>query len=1395
MLELTDKTLRSLLESGHNKYWLRLHVPLLDQVTSDFARWPAPQAPDPEQGRSLLGQQAQRLVQFFVYDITQKLKQLRAMSRSYTQYCSAYGRAASEQEQRQIILDFAKNLGATPKQLRRDKRAFARWFGHDALSDRYQRRHLALERQLSFRLECMGKLAALALTEDGEAVGYERLWNRLNLEPVVKPILSYEGDQRVTTEAFHCLSTALRGMPREFQQKSVGESTLQYIFRSTLQPTQLVWIQCEALQLLQSLSLDSLERALHKRLSNPHEDEDIFFRHRAVILLGNNFAVLAQAENLVRVVCNDPSPYVRQALAEILPKASLDVMRCYLPRLVLDDSVVQVRATGLLTLRELSLRGEYLEFALQLLLDSLSREMDEFVLRVALKMCHDCFEALSEQGHSERIAAFYAAVIPRIEKLHQRADSLSVRRWASQTREKLWCLNNQEARNCYAEVRTLVKQMGSGQTRRLPKQLTKFDDAMLGRVMSVVAQDDFGCEIESGLFGRFITRGHVFGFRFWRLIHEYRNPSPDKRQAHSHTVGRQFYGRLRAPSAIVSELAETKVPGEPLFMPDEGGWRGYIPLVDEALSALHANWLAKPIYLYNSEGITELTPPRSWVTRLRAWIRLTREFRHYAHLRNWNENGRESPECYLQALKNLGFNIVFRGHATDITPVSEDAAVKRFFPATFVLPDPQMWSEFQDYFLSIYENSLYELGVFLAIGIIIFVGRHIYQYRKIQVARGNIALVIGGWGTRGKSGTERIKAALLNALGFGIVSKTSGCEAMFLHAHPYGDVKEMFLFRPYDKATIWEQHNLVCLAEQLDCEVFLWECMGLTPSYVELLQRQWMRDDIATITNTYPDHEDLQGPAGINIPQVMTNFIPRQSTLLTSEEQMYPILETAARELGTEIHAVDWLQSGLLAPDVLERFPYDEHPFNIALVLKMADELEIPRDYALKEMADRVVADLGVLKTYPCAPWRSRRLEFVNGMSANERFGCLGNWTRLNFDKADPEKEPGTWITVVINNRADRIARSRVFGSIVAKDIDFDRCILIGNNLAGFKGYIREAWAEWVSEVNLTGEGSDTPESILLAMAKRFRVPYREVMVKARLDVMLTPVCKPTERDELTALWQQPEQIEQWLDQSETACGAEISRHLRDDLQLLQNYQSFAKKLAAANKNGADALNEEFRELLGVWFEQKLFTVEDYYATGDKVIEHICDQTPPGFYNRIIGMQNIKGTGLDFVYRWQAWETCYKACEQLSSPNAQTADKGLRALVSFQEYGVVCEETVRETVSIVRARAFAQNERYQAELKLIMSNLEAALEKVRAQMTAVQSDNKLSKLLEFLEAFLDAGDAVKRRKKANQIYKDLAAERISHDRAVLELQALNKRQKGGWLAAGFRKTFSRAKVN
>jgi len=46
----------------------------------------------------------------------------------------------------------------------------------------------------------------------------------------------------------------------------------------------------------------------------------------------------------------------------------------------------------------------------------------------------------------------------------------------------------------------------------------------------------------------------------------------------------------------------------------------------------------------------------------------------------------------------------------------------------------------------------------------------------------------------------------------------------------------------------------------------------------------------------------------------------RKSTVITSEEQMLPILATEAEQRKTAVHPVTWLEAGLIPSDVLQRF-------------------------------------------------------------------------------------------------------------------------------------------------------------------------------------------------------------------------------------------------------------------------------------------------------------------------------------------------------------------------------------------------------------------------------------------------------------------------------------------
>src|SRR5260370_41168307 len=106
---------------------------------------------------------------------------------------------------------------------------------------------------------------------------------------------------------------------------------------------------------------------------------------------------------------------------------------------------------------------------------------------------------------------------------------------------------------------------------------------------------------------------------------------------------------------------------------------------------------------------------------------------------------------------------------------------------------------------------------------------------------------------------------MFHGLGSETLVKTPGCEAMFIPAVPGLPAREVFIYRPYDKATVWEQREVLSLARRLGVRVFLWECMALQPDLVNLLQSQWMRDDCSTITNAYPEPGHVRAPAALDV--------------------------------------------------------------------------------------------------------------------------------------------------------------------------------------------------------------------------------------------------------------------------------------------------------------------------------------------------------------------------------------------------------------------------------------------------------------------------------------------------------------------------------------------------
>ncbi len=1492
------KSVLQLLRQGLNPYELKLNSKLIAEIHADFEEWLETERREINSQLAKIPSHAKRkwleerfelddrrrsenrplrlLTDFLFQYLLLKIKKLDSLKSGNLKFRVAFSKVRDLASREKLILNYAAELGATPAQLRKDARAFSRWFDEEAVIDRYAKRVGQIELVLIFgfsRLsEVIGHVFRLAHKYHFESSPRDEpassellrgklaaIWQRLNIEGKIQDALVYDGDDRVHVAVLNCLARAIGQLPDGLGAELLDPRTLVFIHRAAMENKSNVWIQCSALSVLCALSFGKALPFLKHRLANPQDGDDMFVRRHALQLIERRLrSSLEHAGTrgfeLVPTEA-EPSPFVRQKIAQVAFLSTHENARKQWKELLLDDPVEQVRAAALLAGIEVptdsSLTLQYLEVVEQ----CLSNETSTFVLRTALHCLTNLLRQTTRNETAtatenrpgnvvyqnpqtpgstdawQKIHAFYRQrITPRIANLQSNHAEIPLRRWAAQANEQIWAELDEQARRLLDELRPRLQKTLPGRSCRIAKQVFRgIPSDKLGRIFAVLAQDDFGYDIHKGWLSYRIQRGPSRGFRLWRMIHEFKHASTDKRQALRHTVGRISTAKLRAPSQILGELSETKVPGEPLTISEDGTWRPFLPLPDDFVSILNMSWcFPRTVRFYTSEGQTVVTGPRGLYKCLRAAWNLNLRFEKFAVQRNWNDDTFPASK-YINSMRSLGFDIKFLGYEGQVEAAggeppaeeagdgTQDASVTRFFLSALIgLPllatvESAYWQQLQrftDYFGSPFENSLEQLVVFAGIVMLLVLGKHLYANWTLHHARKNIPISIGGWGTRGKSGTERLKAALVGMLGHGLVSKTTGCEAMFIHANPLGEPLEIPLFRPYDKATIWEQRNLVRLAARMEPSVFLWECMALNPGYVDVLQRQWTRDDLATITNAYPDHEDIQGPAGYNVAETIAGFVPQNSHLISTEQVMRPYITESCKKANSTFRGVGWLESGLITNDVLERFPYKEHPDNIALVAALGDEMGCSYEYCLKAMADYLVPDLGVLKTHPVAEVRGRRIEFTNGMSANERFGCMGNWRRLGFDQQDAWDDPATWICGVVNNRADRVPRSKVFAKIIVEDIQADRFFLIGSNLQGLRGFIREAWDDLASTFTLRDKtqkwSADFALETLKQSAREFRQPAEPAHVQARLEHMAKGLQQTLVEESLldpptvASNWNEPAQVAQQL----TAAGVKqefvesVLKHQREWISALEEYQVVEKLIKEESPARADAIEQKFISTLKTWYFRKIVVIEDFDATGEEVVATIVNETPPGFLNRCMGLQNIKGTGLDFVYRFQAWDVCHQACCAAMGNQVQKVEKGLQVLVSMPVIGQLCESKIKEVIRFAKSNAVYRRPELQTLIEQLEKKLESGSGKSEVSESEVRSPADNSRklmsdlqdwMIECAEQFLDVHDSIRRRDTADLIYQDLASERISRQRAILELRELNKRQKGGWLAASFRK--------
>jgi poly-gamma-glutamate synthase PgsB/CapB len=1353
--------------------------------------------------------------------------------------------------QRQVLVDYLTASVTDPAQRAADLSALDRFLDHDALRERYAiARHRVLV-VLEIMVTFVGRATPSAIDHAGSRARKAReFFADGRITEFLHEVAENGGRwqlRRAAIEGLMRCAELAREQDREWHAE-LAQKHLGLAVRFATNVDEHAWVQGRALRLALALSFDLGVDLVTRRLLEPSSSRhDFLVRRLCVDLLAGSLDDRTLV--LLRDVAGrrDPSVHVRQGVAEALARrgeltglhklAGLDA--------ALPEPSPKVRGAAIQAACAAATTPDAAAVATGFVIGMLETETAALPLTIACEDITDVVARLPpERGLAELLLAGFLGLACRSDR------PASVREAAAAAAERVALTLDRDFRSWKQFLARFVatippggsRTVSLGEVRDLPE--LPADPAFLGRILAALSRTDYPLFATRTSTRLQLWRGDRYRRRLWRVLHEATRPAPNKRQGFTHTRGRTMRGSLRAPPGHMDELTATVVPGERVYVAEEGSWGRHLPTVDDVLDL--PLWSGHEVRVFSSFGITTLAPPKSLWRRMRNRLSLSRSYAKLAELRMQSLRGSEphARQRYVEALRGLGIDISFTTYAY---PNHRDVEVNDRIATLFSRREPQRaqraglvaaaafppslpeltdWIERQGtYFATLQGNGQLALALFLVGFALLFFGGAYRKRARIARARKQIPLSIGGWGTRGKSGTERLKAAVFHGLGYEVAVKTTGCEAMLIHSVPDEAPHEIFIFRSYDKATIWEQRDTLETAAALGSEVFLWECMALQPEFVELLQKDWMRDDLVTLTNAFPDHEDVQGPSGADVADCISTFIPHDSTLITSEVNFLPLFAEKCKQRGTTLCVTAPRSAELIADDLLALFPYAEHPRNIALVADLAEQLGIDRHLAIATMAEHVVPDLGVLKAYPSACVRGRTLRFSNGMSANERTGFLNNWERMGLGSKDIE-DPREAVVTVVNNRWDRVARSEVFARIMVEDCIVDAHVLIGTNLRGLRRYVDDALRRYLDTIEIAiaddlraPDGIDRACHRLARQLARLRIPQPSTTTmrakieayaaaggfaidarrRAELDAVLTALCSPPAHAPLdlatvtrevaerlraldTMFLALPGVARQGPEVLAKVQPAEVLHHAIRQATRMTLHARLRARLTAVFEHADDSALAGFHATVrGVYkalFEDQLVVVDDAGETGDQIIDRCARAVPPGTDVSVMGIQNIKGTGLDFVYRWLALDQTKARLVRLESNDEDARIAALRELEAFEDYGLVdagiASTVLTSYVAHVRDQELMHARRALERVKTIHAQRRAAL-------TSAASRSLWSRIATPLESMLDPLDSMRRRRRAQRVIDDLVAHRISHGRAAKEMRALYDRQGGGWL--------------
>ena len=282
-------------------------------------------------------------------------------------------------------------------------------------------------------------------------------------------------------------------------------------------------------------------------------------------------------------------------------------------------------------------------------------------------------------------------------------------------------------------------------------------------------------------------------------------------------------------------------------------------------------------------------------------------------------------------------------------------------------------------------------------------------------------------GTRGKSSVVRLIAAGLREGGLKTFAKTTGTIPRIINEK--GKDLELHRLRT---ATIGEQIKLIRFFGKKSPDALVMECMAVNPQYQWISEHKIVKSTLGVITNVRRDHVDEMGNTIKDIAFSLSNTIPFNSKLFTSEKLSLKYLKNVADQRNSELndsseYSVD--------SDYMDKMPYLEHKENVNLALAVCEKIGIKRKKAL----------VGMLKTNPdpgaLLIWNlDNNNKFISAFAANDPDSTFKVWELIKSKEKNK-------ICFFLNSRDDRRYRTNQLIDLVLNRINPDLFIIRADNV------------------------------------------------------------------------------------------------------------------------------------------------------------------------------------------------------------------------------------------------------------------------------------------------------------------------------------------------------------